>query len=478
MPAALKNDQIAAKLTQVRLDNFAENCMLEYGTEVIEDRALPDYRDGVLPVYRKTLWSMHEQHLRSSGGTKKSARIVGDVIGKYHPHGDQPAYGALVTMVNMPMPLAIGQGNFGFFGDPAADYRYTEAKLSPYSERIMMAPEYMRAVPMVPNFDGEETEPLFMPGILPNILLNGTFGIAVGVSTGIPPFARDSVITIIKRGLEGKPIDTAACAKYLRIEYPKPYQSKILTDAKELREFYDTGKGRLVLGVEYTVQGRDMLITKFPPYFSMDRAKEKILTRIEEVHRVDDITDGDQCVLRVSLKSSVNIIDRNTVFERCAQLLEFGFNLRINYIRRKVKDGEIKVKFFSTSMPKLINMWIKWRTSLERRAQKIALRLLQEALDRQLLMLLACDNREKIFAELRRRAANLEQRLADALTISLEQATIISRMQVRALSALSQDDIKKEIGRLRAEIKVTQGYIKNPAYKILQDLPALTKSIS
>ena len=167
-----------------------QTSFLTYAMSVIVDRALPDVRDGLKPVHRRILYSMWKMGLRSNASFKKSARIVGDVLGKYHPHGDLAVYDAMVRMAQefaMRYPLVRGQGNFGSVdGDGAAAMRYTEAKLAGLAEELLFDIE-KETVPFRPNYDGTEQEPVILPGKLPNLLLNGTLGIAVGMATNIPP---------------------------------------------------------------------------------------------------------------------------------------------------------------------------------------------------------------------------------------------------------------------------------------------------
>ncbi|HWY33093.1 MAG TPA: DNA gyrase subunit A [Nitrosopumilaceae archaeon] len=470
--SALRDQPIAAVLTEEWLDDFAVERMLKYGTEVIEDRALADFRDGLKPVHRKILWSMHKENMRSSGPTKKAARVVGDVMGKYHPHGDQAIYGAAVTMGNLPRPLIASQGNFGFFNGNPASMRYTEIRLAKYSEQILLAPEYLAITQMMPNYDGEESEPIHLPALLPNLLINGVSGIAVGVVTNIPPFEIKGIVKLLQRAYKNQNISVKDCARYLRISYPAPFNSKVLTSEQELLEFYRTGEGRLLLGVDYEVDGNQMIIDKFPPYFDMGSAKNKLVERVPEVARADEISEGENKIMRVILKTGIPIMDRGKIFERCAELLDNGINLRINYIRRIDANH---VEFGYCNMPELIMRWVKWRITLEKKMQRYVLAQLRATITRLQLMILAYNNLSKIFTELRRRTANLEQRLATVLDISLEQAETIARMQVRSLSALSYDNIVAEIKKHKRQVKQTKQYIQHPAQKILADLATISK---
>jgi len=471
-------DTAAAKvLAEEGLNKFAVERMRNYGMYVIEDRALPDFRDGLKPVYRRIIWAMHKLGMRPNSPYKKSARVVGEVIGKYHPHGDDPAYQAAVTMANMPVPIVDGSGNWGAFNEKAAAMRYTEAKLSRYADQIFLEADYLAVTPMMENYDGQESEPVVLPALLPNLLINGISGIAVGVIVNMPPFHIKGVVQLLKKAAGGQEITARDCARYLRINYPHPFQPKILTSDAELLEFYQTGEGRLVLGVEYTTEGNVMTINRFPPYFDMAAAKLKIIERVPEVARVDDLSDNKQSdyLLRVTLKQGTPPMDRSKIFARCADLLDNGINLRINYIQRL--DAE-RVKFNSCNMPQLITRWLNWRLKLEQRVNKYRYQKLQERITYLQLIIFAADNLELIFQELKRRAPNLVQRLAQTLQISEDQAQRIAEMQVQRLSRISRDGVQQEIKQLQADAKQTAYYRKHPAEKFLLDLAEYEKTLA
>ncbi|HEV2950342.1 MAG TPA: DNA gyrase subunit A, partial [Gemmataceae bacterium] len=214
---------------------------LNYALSVITSRALPDVRDGLKPVQRRILYTMyHDLHLQADNRPSKCARIVGDVTGKYHPHGNDPAYEALVRMAQnfiMRMLLVDGQGNFGSVdGDAPAAYRYTEAKLTPLSERLM-AELKQRTVDMRPNYDGTREEPIVLPAQFPNLLVNGASGIAVGMATNIPPHNPSEVVSAAVHLIDHPDATTAQLLD--RIKGPDfPLGGQILADRRTLRKIY------------------------------------------------------------------------------------------------------------------------------------------------------------------------------------------------------------------------------------------------
>jgi DNA gyrase/topoisomerase IV subunit A len=464
---------LALQVTDQPLHEFAIHRMRGYGTYVIENRALPDYRDGLKPVQRKILYVMHDMspRLRSDGPTVKSARVIGEVMGKYHPHGDLPIYEASVAMVNMPQQLIHGQGNFGAFNGKQAAMRYTEMRLAKYSEQLMLSSDYMAITPTMLNYDGSLSEPIFLPALLPNLLFNGVSGIAVGVAVNIPPFKPDGVMKLVRKALRGGTVTPRNCMATLQIHYPKPFNSKIITSDEDLLDFYKTGRGRLTLAVDYTINGNEMTITKFPPYFSMDKAKITLLEKVAEVASADDYSDKTDKIMVVRLKSSVELTDRRVIFEQCVKLLNNYINLQINFIER-IDDEKVKYRY--CNMPQLIHRWVNWRVKLEKRVNKWRRRKLRKEISHLRLLILACDNLDKLVVEVKRKADNLDQRVAQTLSITEEQAKIILGVTVRRLSAMSRTELAGDIKTKQNQITEIEGWITNPAEKILMDLPRLT----
>src|SRR5262249_37117982 len=221
---------------------------LNYALSVITSRALPDVRDGLKPVQRRILYAMqHELHLDFDARPRKCAQIVGDVMGKYHPHGDAAIYDALVRMAQpfmMRAPLVHGQGNFGSVdGDPPAAYRYTEAKLSAIADHLLSELR-QNTVEMRPTYDGERTEPVVLPAQLPNLLVNGTAGIAVGLATNMPPHNFGEVVKAAVTLIENPDASTAKLLDC--IKGPDfPLGGKIITERRELRRIYEEGTGSI-----------------------------------------------------------------------------------------------------------------------------------------------------------------------------------------------------------------------------------------
>ncbi len=241
------NNEKNATIKSRKITDEVQQSYLDYAMSVIVSRALPDVRDGLKPVHRRILYSMWNTGLKSGGRFKKSATVVGEVLGKFHPHGDSAVYDSMVRMAqdfSMRYPLVWGQGNFGSMdGDSAAAYRYTEAKLAPIAEEMLYDIE-KETVDFVPNFDGTHKEPVILPAKLPQLLLNGTMGIAVGMATNIPPHNLGELADAIVYLIDNPKADIEALMKF--IKGPDFPTGGIIYNEKDIREAYSTGRGKIV----------------------------------------------------------------------------------------------------------------------------------------------------------------------------------------------------------------------------------------
>src|SRR5690554_1878288 len=251
----------------ISLKEYAEKAYLDYSMYVILDRALPHVGDGLKPVQRRIIYAMSELGLKSTAKYKKSARTVGDVIGKFHPHGDSAAYEAMVIMAqpfSYRYPLVDGQGNWGAPDDPKsfAAMRYTESRLAGYAETLL-SELGQGTVEWQPNFDGTMNEPVTLPARLPNILLNGTTGIAVGMATDIPPHNLREVASACVRLLDepGASIDEL-CEHVLAPDYPT--DAEIITPRADLKKIYHEGRGSVKMRAIYEVEDGEIIITALP----------------------------------------------------------------------------------------------------------------------------------------------------------------------------------------------------------------------
>ena len=281
---------------QQALKDYTEQAYLDYSMYVILDRALPQIGDGLKPVQRRIIYAMSELGLSASSKPKKSARTVGDVIGKFHPHGDSACYEAMVLMAqdfSYRYPIVIGQGNWGSTDDPKsfAAMRYTESRLAPYAKSLLQELG-QGTVDWTPNFDGTLNEPVVLPARLPNLLLNGTTGIAVGMSTDVPPHNLKEVTSALVHLIDSP--KASVKDMMLHIKGPDyPTGGELVSSAADIREIYETGGGTLRLRASYKMEGSDIVVTSLPHQISGAKLQEQIASqmRAKKLPQVDDLRD-------------------------------------------------------------------------------------------------------------------------------------------------------------------------------------------
>jgi DNA gyrase subunit A len=308
----MKQSAAAERILATDLGTEAEERYLNYALSVITSRALPDVRDGLKPVQRRLLYAMF-QNLRLGGDARprKSAAVVGEVLGKYHPHGDQAAYEAMVRMAqpfSLRYPLVHGEGNFGSVdGDSAAAMRYTEAKLSPLTDELFRDLRG-QTVPFRPNYDATVEEPVVLPAAIPQLLLNGSSGIAVGMATNIPPHNFTEVVNALVAMVDDPEITIASLLKY--IKGPDfPTGGEILTSKRELREIYETGQGAIKLRGEWQVESlprgkQQIVITSLPYTVNKAQLVEKIAELVagRKIPQIIDVRDESTDEVRIVLE--------------------------------------------------------------------------------------------------------------------------------------------------------------------------------
>ena len=301
---------------QQALKDYTEQAYLDYSMYVILDRALPQIGDGLKPVQRRIIYAMSELGLSASSKPKKSARTVGDVIGKFHPHGDSACYEAMVLMAqdfSYRYPIVIGQGNWGSTDDPKsfAAMRYTESRLAPYAKSLLQELG-LGTVEWSPNFDGTLREPVVLPARLPNLLLNGTMGIAVGMSTDVPPHNLKEVASALVHLIDNPKATVANLMMHIKApDYPTG--GELVSSAADIREIYETGGGTLRLRASYKMEGNDIVVTSLPHQISGAKLQEQIAgqMRAKKLPQVDDLRDEsdheDPTRLVISKKRGVDV---------------------------------------------------------------------------------------------------------------------------------------------------------------------------
>jgi len=457
---------------QIPLREYAERAYLDYSMYVVLDRALPFLGDGLKPVQRRIIYAMSELGLNAGAKPKKSARTVGDVIGKYHPHGDSACYEALVLMAqpfSYRYPLIEGQGNFGSSDDPKsfAAMRYTESKLTPIAE-VLLGELGQGTVDWTPNFDGTLEEPAWMPARLPHLLLNGTTGIAVGMATDVPPHNLNEIVAACVRLLEDPDASVRDLCEHVRgPDYPTT--AEIITPAADLLQMYETGYGSVRARGTYKKDGANIVITALPYQVSPSKVIEQIATqmRAKKLPWLEDIRDESdhENPVRVVLVPRSNRVDAEQLMGHLFATtdLEKSFRVNLNVIGR---DGRPQVK----NLRQLLSEWLEFRTEtltrrLNHRLQKVERRLhLLEGL------LVAFLNLDEVI-----RIIRTEDEPRDALiarfALSEDQADYILETRLKQLARLEEMKIRgeqDELDRERDQLIATLGS-KAKLKKLLKD---------
>ncbi|MGM0398172.1 MAG: DNA gyrase subunit A [Halobacteriota archaeon] len=457
-------DEVADRIENVRVEDEMEQSYIDYAMSVIAGRALPDVRDGLKPVHRRILYAMHEAGISSGSGHRKSSSIVGETMGNFHPHGDSAIYDTLVRMAqdfSMRHPLVDGQGNFGSVdGDPAAAMRYTEARMAPIAEELLSDIE-KDTVDFQANYDDRLQEPTVLPAAFPNLLVNGSSGIAVGMSTNVPPHNLGEVIDATIHL-----IDNPACTIPDLMEYvegPDFPTGATIVGRNSIRKAYQTGRARLTVRADYHVEqtdsGSDRIILDELPY---QQNKSKLVERIAEmanegtlegIRDLRDESDRDGIRVVVELKRGAN----TDVVEN--RLLESVLEQTFGVINLALVDGEPRV----LSLKEMLEEYLEHRKEVVRRRSEYEL---AEAEEREHILegrLLALDHIEEVVETIRhsedRDAA--KEALRETFEFTQMQAEHIVRMQLGSLTSLEAAEIEAEYEEVQATIERLETILAN-----------------
>lgn len=460
--------------------------MKVYGSKTIEDRALPDYRDGLKPVYRKILWSMYKSGNHCDNPYSKSARTVGDVIGKYHPHGDAAVYQSMVTMANMPEPMIDGDGNWGGMSDSAAAMRYTNARLSKYSQYYLFDKNLTNTLQYVPNYDDKEVEPVILNSMLPNVIINGSEGIAVGVTSKTPCFSKDSVKELMLKVFSGEEINGKLLANTLDFKYT--YGGKCITSKKDLAKGFESSQFSVDITSPYTrPKNNIMLFTEFAPSINMEKVRTRLLGIDSSKRKVkkkklpvycEDCRDqsyrdkkAEKNINQWEIKlKKPHMTEAN--IKKIEKIMTTTMHYKINLTERfKDEFGNCQVTFFSCSLVELIKKWTDWRVSVELGSLKFQIAKTNTNIQKLNLLILARLNIKEVIASLEK--DDPESYLSKKLKISLDDAKIILDLRVRQLSKLDEKKLRTELKEVQAHLASLNLYLKNPKAKICSDLKAL-----
>ena len=452
---------IQAEITDEMQKNF-----LDYAMSVIVARALPDVRDGLKPVHRRILYACHDMGLKYSGKHSKSAKIVGEVLGKYHPHGDVPVYDALVRLAqefSMRYPLIDGQGNFGSIdGDSPAAMRYTEAKLSKISEEMLVDLD-KETVDLLDNFDGTLKEPIFLPAKLPNLLLMGSEGIAVGMATKIPPHHLGEVVDAIVHLVENPEASVEELMQF--VKGPDFPTHGAIYDSKAIAEVYATGRGRIVVRgkaeIEETKSGKNQIIISELPY---QVNKAELVARIADlVHnkKIDGISDlrdeSDRDGIRVVIELKRDAKPKallNNLYKHTALQTTFPANIVA------LVDGTPQV----LGLKQILSEYIKHRQLVITRRSEYDLRRARERAHILEGLKIALDHLDAVIKTIRESADSdvAKKNLMERFGLTEIQAVAILDMQLRRLAALERQKIENEYKQVMETITFLEDLLAHP----------------
>lgn len=453
-------------IEDVEISKEMRESFLDYSMSVIVQRALPDVRDGMKPVHRRILHAMNMLGITSGVAHKKSARIVGEVIGKYHPHGDTAVYDAMVRMAqdfSYRYPLVDGHGNFGSLdGDGAAAMRYTEARMSKISME-MMRDINKDTVDFVPNYDGEESEPVVLPSRIPNLLINGSVGIAVGMATNIPPHNLGETIQAIFRIMDDPDVSVPELMEV--IKGPDFPTGGMILGRKGIRQAYETGRGSIMIRSKYRIEeldnGKKRIILYEIPYQvnKLNLIKKMAdLIRDKEIQGVTYLNDesnreGIRIVLELKKDVQEEVI-LNQLFRLTPLQTSFGINMLA------LENGRPK----QLSLKEILNDYLNHQVEVIVRKTKFDLK---KAKDRAHILeglRIAMDHIDQVIHLIRsskKEEAGLIQDLCETFGLSETQAKAILAMQLRRLSGLERDKIEKEYQEILMTIADLEDILAN-----------------
>ena len=452
---------------------------LDYAMSVIVSRAIPAIEDGLKPVQRRILYVMQQMGLKPGSQTKKSARVVGDVIGKYHPHGDTAVYDAMVRMAqdfSLRYPLVFGQGNFGSIdGDPPAAYRYTEARLAHIAEELLEDLE-KETVDFIPNFDNSLKEPVLMPGKLPNLIINGATGIAVGMATNIPPHnlseVCDAIIALIKK--QEMTIEDL-CEIVRGPDFPTGG-----TVSGDMLELYKTGRGKLLLrgkvGTENTKNKELVVITEIPYMLNKTTLIEQIAKMIQD-KKLKDLSDlRDESAkgkirIVLELKKGANAKFLINALHKYTRLQD---SFSVNFLA--LVDGQPRVLDLKTAL----EQYIKYRKKVVTDRTKYELKKAEERQEIVSGLLIALKNIDEIIAMIKRAKSASEalENLMKKYDLTKRQGQAILDTKLQQLTSLEHDKLKKEHSDLKEEIteyRKILGDVKEVLHIIVKEVSELKK---
>ncbi len=450
----------------VQLEDEIQRSYLDYSMSVIVGRALPDVRDGLKPVHKRILWAMLEAGYRPDRPHRKCAAVIGDVLKKYHPHGDQSVYDALVRMAqdwSLRYPLVDGHGNFGSVdGDPAAAYRYTEARLAPMAMELLRDID-SETVDFVPNFDGYEQQPTVLPSRFPNLLVNGAGGIAVGMATNIPPHNLGEVIDGVVHYLDNPESTPNDLMKFIKApDFPT---GATIMGRQGIRDAYETGRGslkvRAVTEIEESSNGKNkIVVTELPYQVNKARLAEKIadLVKTQKIKDIADLKDesnreGMRLVIETKRGANPHVV-LNQLYKHTQLQENFGV------IMLALVDGIPR----TLNLAEMVGYYVDHQVDVVTRRTRFDLRKAEERDHIVLGLLIALDHLDEVIKIIRasQDADAARKKLMSTFELSEVQANHILDMPLRRLTKLAREELDKEHAELLERIGYLTSLLDDP----------------
>ena len=439
------------KIIPINIESEMKSAYIDYSMSVIVSRALPDVRDGFKPVHRRVLYGMNELGNFFSGDTKKSARIVGEVMGKYHPHGDSSIYMTMVRMAqewSLRYPLVFGQGNFGSIdGDSPAAMRYTEVKLDRMGEEMLRDID-RETVDFVPNFDNTLTEPSVLPTRIPNLLVNGASGIAVGMATNMPPHNLTESLNACIALIDNPDIDITGLMQYIKApDFPTGGE---IFGLQGVKDAFETGKGKIVLRAKAEIENtgtHDQIVISEIPYGVIKNDLVKSIADLAIEKKVEGITDIKDTSARGVMHIAIEIkrdANANVVLNKLYKLTQLQTTFSVNNVA--LVNGRPK----TLNLKQLIESFVEHRHEIVIRRTRYELRKAEERAHILRGLMIACDNIDEVISIIRSSQTTEEarQRLAEKFELDEIQTRAIVEMRLRQLTGLEMEKLKKEYDEL------------------------------
>ena len=477
-------DNIFDKIHEVDLQKTMEKSYIDYAMSVIASRALPDVRDGLKPVQRRVLYSMIELNNGPDKPHRKCARIVGDTMGKYHPHGDSSIYGALVNMAqdwSTRYPLVDGHGNFGSVdGDGAAAMRYTEARLSKISME-MLADINKNTVDFQPNFDETEREPVVLPSRYPNLLVNGTSGIAVGMATNIPPHNLREVINAVVKIIDNiieEDRETTIEELLEIVKGPDFPTGATILGTRGIEEAYRTGRGKIrvraVTNIETLPNGKSrIIVTELPYLVNKARLIEKIAELVRD-KKIDGITDLNDHSSREGMRICIDLrrdANANVVLNQLYKHTQLQDTFGVIMLCLVSVNGSLQPKVLT--LPEMLKQYLAHQEDVVTRRTKYDLNKAQERAHILEGLLKALDNIDEVIRIIRaaRNVQIAKQELMDRFELTDVQAQAIVYMRLRALTGLEREKLEAEYAELMERIRKLQAILadRNTLLRVIRE---------